>query len=122
MDIPMAQGMSMARERLSQLLNLKLIPRLIPICCMADSMVDTLVIVVTMDIPMAQGMSMERERLSQLLNLKLIPRLILICCMVDIMVSDTMDMALDTMDMVLEDTTLASKGRGTTKFTLLFEQ
>merc|ERR1711931_205400 len=108
--------MSMERERPNLLLNLKLIPRLIPTCCMVDSMV----IVDIMDIPMLTelGMSMERERPNLLLNLKLIPRLIPTCCMVDSMV------IVDIMDihMVMEDIISASKGRGTTKFTLLFEQ
>merc|ERR1719244_1253155 len=93
MNIPMVLGMSMEREKLSQLLNLKLIPRLIPICCM----VDTLVIVVIMDIPMVLGWSMGRERLNLLLNLKLIPRLTPTCCMaVTTMVGCTMDMPGDS--------------------------
>merc|ERR1712168_1106898 len=100
------------RGRLNLLLNLKLIPRLILTCCMVDSMV----IVDIMDIPMVTelGMSMERERPNLLLNLKLIPS----CCMVDSMV------IVDIMDtpMLMEDTISASKGRGTTKFTLLSEQ
>merc|ERR1719187_2884856 len=120
MDIPMVTelGMSMERERLNLLLHLKLIPRLIPTCCMVDSMV----MVDIMDIPMVTelGMSMERERPSLLLNLKLIPRLIPTCCMEDIMVLDTMDMPV--VSMATEDIISASKGRGTTKFTLLFEQ
>merc|ERR1719516_355218 len=109
---------SLERERQKLLLNLKQIPRLIPTCCMVDSMV----IVDIMDIPMVMvlGISLERERLSLLLNQKLIPKLIPTCFMVDIMVLDTMDMPMVSMDM--EDIISASKGRGTTKFTLLFEQ
>merc|ERR1719187_1673089 len=119
MDIPMVLGMSMESERPNLLLNLKLIPRLIPTCCMVDSMV----MVDIMDIPMVMelGMSMERERPNLLLHLKLIPRLIPTCCMVDSMVIlDTMDMPV--VSMATEDIISASKGRGTTKFTLLFEQ
>merc|ERR1739845_284465 len=119
MDIPMVMelGMSMERERLNLLLNLKLIPRLIPTCCMVDSMV----MVDIMDIPMVMelGMSMGRERPNLLLHLKLIPRLIPTCCMEDIMVLDTMDMPV--VSMATEDIISASKRR-TTKFTLLFEQ
>merc|ERR1712168_1524124 len=94
------------------------IPRLIPTCCMVDSMV----IVDIVDIPMVMvlGISLERERPSLLLNLKLIPKLIPTCCMVDIMVLETMDIPMVSMDM--EDIILASKERGTAKFTLLFEQ
>merc|ERR1719516_515110 len=88
-------------------------PRLILTCCMVDSMV----MVDIMDIPMVMelGMSMERERPNLLLHLKLIPRLIPTCCMVD-----TMDMPM--VSMATEDIIWASKGGGTTKFTLLFEQ
>merc|ERR1719391_1727560 len=118
MDIPMVLGMSMESERPNLLLNLKLIPRLIPTCCMVDFMVMADI----MDIPMVTelGMSMERERPNLLLHLKLIPRLIPTCCMEDIMVLDTMDMPM--VSMATEDIISASKGRGTTKFTLLFEQ
>merc|ERR1712219_30401 len=87
MDIPMVTelGMSMESERPNLLLNLKLIPRLIPTCCMVDSMV------------MELGMSMERERPNLLLHLKLIPRLIPTCCMVDSMVMvDIMDIPMVT--------------------------
>merc|ERR1712168_925084 len=96
--------------------RLLLILRLIPTCCIVDFMV----ILDITDIPMVTelGMSMERERLNLLLNLKLIPRLIPTCCMVDSMVIvDIMDIP-----MLMEDTISASKGRGTTKFTLLSEQ
>merc|ERR1712168_792792 len=116
MDIPMVMelGMSMERERPNLLLHLKLIPRLIPTCCMVDSMV----MVDIIDIPMVTelGMSMESERP----NLLLLPRLIPTCCMEDIMVLDTMDMPM--VSMATEAIIWASKGRGTTKFTLLFEQ
>merc|ERR1719391_549735 len=118
MDIPMVLGMSMESERPNLLLNLKLIPRLIPTCCMVDFMVMADI----MDIPMVTelDMSMERERPSLLLNLKLIPNLTPTCCMEDIMVLDTMDMPV--VSMATEDIISASEGRGTTKFTLLFEQ
>merc|ERR1712168_831404 len=97
----------MERERPNLLLHLKLIPRLIPTCCMVDSMV----IVVIMDTPMVTelGMSMERERPNLLLHLKLIPRLIPTCCMVDSMVIvDIMDIPI-----IMEDIISASKERGT---------
>merc|ERR1739845_134078 len=108
---------SMERERPNLLLNLKLILRLIPTCCMVDSMVMDFITVMVM---VVGHISMERERPSLLLNLKLIPKLTPTCCMEDIMVLDTMDMPV--VSMATEDIISASKGSGTTKFTLLFEQ
>merc|ERR1712168_940450 len=114
-DIPMVTelGMSMERERPNLLLNLKLILRLILTCRMVDSMV----IVDIMDIPMVMVLDiLERERPNLLLNLRLILKLILICCMVDSMA------IVDIMDIPMEHIMSASKGKRTTKFTLLFEQ
>merc|ERR550519_1887283 len=74
------------------------IPRLIPICCMGDTMATVLDIMATMATPM-EGTTMERDllRLSQLLPPLLMPRLRLTRG------TDTMDtdMVLDTMDTVL---------------------
>merc|ERR1719348_119468 len=114
MDIPMVMVLgTLERERPNLPLNLKLIPRLIPTCCMVDSMD----IVDIMDIPMVMVLgTLERERPNLLLNLKLIPRLIPTCCMVDSMVI----VGIMDIPMLMEDIISASKGRGTTKFTLLF--
>merc|ERR1712001_595506 len=74
------------------------IPRLIPICCMGDTMATVLDIMATMATPM-EVTTMERDLLSlnQLLPPLLMPRLRLTRG------TDTMDtdMVLDTMDMVL---------------------
>merc|ERR1712210_342322 len=74
------------------------IPRLIPICCMGDTMATVLDIMATMATPM-EVTTMERDllRLSQLLPPLLMPRLRLTRG------TDTMDtdMVLDTMDTVL---------------------
>merc|ERR1712001_271840 len=74
------------------------IPRLIPICCMGDTMATVLDIMATMATPM-EVTTMERDllRLSQLLPPLLMPRLRLTR---GTDTTDT-DMVLDTMDMVL---------------------
>merc|ERR1712098_20142 len=94
MDIMDIHMLTTAKGLLSQLLNQKLIQRLILTCCTEDTM-DILMLMDIMDIHMV---TMERDLLSQLLNQKLIQRLIPTCC-----TEDTMDilMLMDTMDILM---------------------
>merc|ERR1712012_1027757 len=91
MDIHM---LTMAKGLRSQLLNQKLIQRLILTCCTVDIM-DILILMDIMDIHM---LTMAKGLRSQLLNQKLIQRLIPTCC-----TEDTMDilMLMDTMDILM---------------------
>merc|ERR1712001_24743 len=94
------------------------IPRLIPICCMGDTMATVLDIMATMAIPM-EVTTMERDllRLSQLLPPLLMPRLRLTRG------TDTMDtdMVLDTVlgTMVASTVTTATTARDLLRLSLL---
>merc|ERR1712014_201463 len=87
--ITMARGLLSLKLQLNQ----RLIQKLIPTCCMEDTMDILMPIMDIMDILM----SMARGLLNQRLNQRLIPRLIPICCMEDIM-----DIHMDIMDILMD--------------------